>query len=196
MSSETLAHDVAWEPSGHLSEIGLTALADGEDALLSVPMHAHLDTCEACAARLGEVAMRSAGVAEALSLLGARPPAVAAALSPAVAPAQAAAPRQRTARERRKVPVAAIAAALAVAVLGTLPSMLSLRSEVAQTVSVMHKVLPSLVRLLPQAIERMWSGAPGPLALLTWGLALALVAAGLGIAKKASKRVAVEGGRR
>ena len=66
MTPETLAPDIAWEPSGHLSEVALTALADGEDALLSSAMHAHLEGCDACAMALGAVAMRSASLADAL----------------------------------------------------------------------------------------------------------------------------------
>ncbi|MFO0587230.1 MAG: hypothetical protein U0441_06820 [Polyangiaceae bacterium] len=66
MNPETLAPDIAWEPSGHLSEVALTALADGEDALLSPAMHAHLEGCDACAMALGAVAMRSADLADAL----------------------------------------------------------------------------------------------------------------------------------
>ena len=97
---------------------------------------------------------------------------------------------------RRKVPVAPIAAALVVAMLGAAPSVLSLPAEVAQTASVLRKLLPSFVRLLPQALDRLWSGPGGSAALLVWTLSLALVAVGLGIARKASKKMVVDGGRR
>ena len=201
MTSETLAPDIGWEPSGHLSEIALTALADGEEALLDAAMHEHLGTCDACAVRLGEAAMRSAHVASALTHLGAlaptlvqeRAPAQVIAAVPAV-PVSAVSSGSRP--PRRKVPVAPIAAALVVAMLGAAPSVLSLPAEVAQTASVLRKLLPSFVRLLPQALDRLWSGPGGSAALLVWTLSLALVAVGLGIARKASKKMVVDGGRR
>ena len=203
MTSETLAPDIGWEPSGHLSEIALTALADGEEALLDAAMHEHLGTCDACAVRLGEAAMRSAHVASALTHLGAlaptlvqeRAPAQVIAAAPVVAaPVSVVSSSSRP--PRRKVPVAPIAAALVVAMLGAAPSVLSLPAEVAQTASVLRKLLPSFVRLLPQALDRLWSGPGGSAALLVWTLSLALVAVGLGIARKASKKMVVDGGRR
>lgn len=203
MTSETLAPDIGWEPSGHLSEIALTALADGEEALLDAAMHEHLGACDACAVRLGEAAMRSAHVADALTHLGAlaptlaheRAPAQVIAAAPVIAvPVSAVSSSSRP--PRRKVPVAPIAAALVVAMLGAAPSVLSLPAEVAQTASVLRKLLPSFVRLLPQALDRLWSGPGGSAALLVWTLSLALVAVGLGIARKASKKMIVDGGRR
>lgn len=208
MTSETLAPDIGWEPSGHLSEIALTALADGEEALLDATMHEHLGTCDACAARLGEAAMRSAHVADAFTHLGAlaptlvqeRTPAKVIAAAPVIALPATALPVSVTSSSsrppRRKVPVAPIAAALVVAMLGAAPSVLSLPAEVAQTASVLRKLLPSFVRLLPQALDRLWSGPGGSAALLVWTLSLALVAVGLGIARKASKKMIVDGGRR
>jgi anti-sigma factor RsiW len=186
MTTEPLAPDIGWEPSGHLSEVALTALADGEEALLDAAMHEHLGSCEACAAQLGEMAMRSARVAEALSQLPRR----------STAPVIALPPDRPLVRERRKVPVVAIAAGLVVAALGAAPSLMSLPAEVEQTASVLRKVLPSLVRLLPQALARLWSGPTGPAALVVWGLSLALVATGFGIARKASRKAIVDGGRR
>jgi len=198
MTSETLAPDIAWEPSGHLSEIALTALADGEEALLDAAMHGHLGSCEACAVRLGEAAMRSAEVADVLSALPSTaraeaPASVVAVPAPVIAVGRSS-PVPKA--PRRKVPVAAIVGALAVAMLGAAPSVMSLPAEVEQTASVLRKVLPSFVRLLPQAIDRLSSDLRGPGAVLMWGLALALVAAGFGIAKRASKKVVADGGRR
>lgn len=203
MTTETLAPDIAWEPSGHLSEVALTALADGEEALLDAAMHEHLGACETCAVQLGEMAMRSAHVGAALAQLDARVPLSVtmgsqAAPDPGALRASApviALPPDRP-PPRRKLPVAAIGAALAVAVLGAAPSVMSLPAEIEQTAGVLRKVLPSFVRLLPQALERLWNGPTGPAALVVWGLSLALVATGFGIARKASKKVVVDGGRR
>jgi hypothetical protein len=179
MSPETLAPDVAWEPSGHLSEVALSVAADGEYTLFDPAMHEHLASCEACAAQLGSVALRSADVAEALAAV----PGLAAERRPAMAPS------------RRRVPVLAIAAALVVAAVGALPSVLSVPERAAQAWSVFRKVAPSIVRLAPAAADRALGG-PGVRVVILWALAALLLAMGLGIAKRASKKMALDGGRR
>jgi len=197
MTTERLAADVGWEASGHLSEVALSAVADGEDALLDEGMRGHLDGCDACAERLGQVALRSADVAEAFGLVQARTESVAAhteSVAALASPARGVA-AATVVRERRKVPWVAIAAAMAIALLGIAPSLLSAPDELAQTWSVVRKVAPSFVRLLPQAAARAWSGQRGAAVIVVWGLAAVLVATGFGIAKRASKRALVDGGR-
>ncbi len=51
---------------GHLSESAVTAVADGQEHLLPTDIVSHIDDCEHCAARVGEAALTSAQVAEAL----------------------------------------------------------------------------------------------------------------------------------
>jgi hypothetical protein len=199
MNNETLAPDIAWEPSGHLSEVALSALADGEEELLDAAMHDHLGSCDACAVQLGEMAMRSARVGEALAPLGAGArasapaPVIAVPAAPVIMPLRNGGP---AARERRKVPMGAIAAALVVAALGAAPSLIAAPAKLEQSFTVMRKVLPSLVRLLPQALARAWSGPGGSAAVVVWSLAVVLVIAGFAIAKRASKKMLVNGGRR
>jgi hypothetical protein len=207
MSIETLARDVAWEASGHLSEVALSVAADGEDALLDAAMHEHLRSCDACGAELGRVALRSAVAAEAFAAAGARAsdPKLAAVFAPPapvveIAPAPVSPrPRSVVPRERRKVPVFAIAAAIVVAVLGAAPSLVTAPAWVAEASFVVRKVAPSFFRLLPQVLARAWTGAIGPMVVVSWALAVVLVAVGVGIAKqasKASKKAALDGGRR
>lgn len=191
MSTETLAPDVGWEASGHLSEVALSAVADGEEALLDAAMHAHLGACDACALQLGEVALRSAEVAEAFTHVAAHVSDLAALAAPAPA---VTAPLAKP-RAKRKIPGFAIAAALAVALLGMMPSLPSVAGDTAQALVVLRKVAPSFLRLLPQALERAWNGPRGTMMFLVWGLAAGLVTAGFGIAKRASKRALVDGER-
>lgn len=188
MTTETLAPDIGWEPTGHLSEIALSAAADGEDALLDAEMHEHLGACDECAMRLGHAALRSADVAEAFAQVIAHKEQEAQA-----APATA---RPVSPRARRRVPIFAIAAALVVATLGAAPAMMSAPAEATEAWIVVRKVAPSMVRLLPHAISRAWSGPVGPLSVLVWCMAGALMLTGFGIAKRASKRALVDGGRR
>lgn len=235
MTTETLANDVAWEPSGHLSEVALSVMADGEDALLDAAMHAHLTSCEACAVKLGEIALRAADVATAFaeapsfvadvkSALAAPEvvQATASALPNEIAPAIAtkalaaakvappaivqaavndltneAAIEPKPLSSRRRFPAVAIAAAMAVALIGALPTIARARQQIAPLWAVLMDVTPALVRLGPKALAKMWSApASAPMLPVVWALAVVLVAAGLAIASRASKKMLVQGGRR
>ncbi|MEZ4315023.1 MAG: hypothetical protein R3F14_43980 [Polyangiaceae bacterium] len=216
MTTETLSRDVAWEPSGHLSEVALTAAADGEETLLDTNMRAHLDACDDCAVRLGELALRAADVGAALASLPGLAPAEVAdrapviELAPSIEPAPVIVPSKVTApsslrgsqgkaplaaREKRKVPIAAVVVGLALAIVSAAPSLGGLVAEASQATSVLVKVMPSLVRLVPQAAARAWHGSLGVGAVAVWCLSVALVAAGFGIARRASKRLVTDGGR-
>ncbi len=215
MTTETLQEDVAWEASGHLSEVALSVLADGEDALLSAAMHAHFASCEACAMKLGRVAMRAADVAGALSgapafaasvrrsiPIAAENKVIASAPAPVIVPAVAneaeiGPATTRPLSSRRRVPVAAIAAAMAIALLGVLPSLGRFLKQIAPLGSVLWDVAPAVVKLGPQAFMKAWSGAQSArMVPVLWALAAVLVAAGLAIASRASKKMLVDGGRR
>lgn len=207
MISETLAPDVAWEPSGHLSEVALSALSDGEDGLLDDAMLTHAGACDACCARLGEVALRSADIGAALAGRPAAAPVVslpeAAPVvgSPAEAgsspqPAVIGAADRPAAPVRRRVPVGVVVAGLLAAVIGAAPAMMMLPAEVKEGARVLAKVLPSLLRMLPAALGRLWSGPTWISAALLWAVSVALVLAGLAIAKRASSKTAVNGGSR
>ncbi len=56
------AHNV----EGHLSEIALSMLADGQDALLEPSSHEHLETCEICQGQLADALLEHALVFEAM----------------------------------------------------------------------------------------------------------------------------------
>lgn len=241
MTPETLAPDIAWEPSGHLSEVALSAFADGEDALLDAAMHAHLDSCEACAIELGNVAMRAANVASALGdpalihalqeIAEAAPSAVlsqarsesaqaiasdvqqpiandvqipvsVAQASPIgvapswVPPTSVRAPKSELVRTRM-VPLGLLFPVMALAAIGAAPSMIKLPAQIAAAWSVVRDVAPALVRIAPAALSKAWSGPRGAtVVMVTWMLAATLVAAGLGIAMKQSKKLVTDGGRR
>lgn len=53
-----LADDLSWAGE-HVSDLALGALADGQDEILSLPVRHHVSSCEACTARLGELALMS-----------------------------------------------------------------------------------------------------------------------------------------
>lgn len=94
----TLAAKEAWAPDGHLEDVAIVALADGQDGILPDGCGQHAMECEACAHRVGEAALLAVQVGDALG---------------AVKPAAA----------RARMPRALVAAALLLAVLGALPSL-------------------------------------------------------------------------
>jgi len=220
MTTETLAPDIAWDPSGHLSEVALSVAADGEDALLDAAMHEHLAACDTCTIELGNVALRAARVSKALldpraaslvrDVRQSLPSDVRQSLPSTVAQAlpigaswmppssvRASSPDLVKTAARRKIPMAALVPALLVAALGAVPSLLHVPAQVTQTWSVLREVGPSFVRVAPLALAKAWNGPRGTLVVMVvWALAAMLVAAGMGIAKQQSKKLLVDGGRR
>jgi hypothetical protein len=139
--STVLPDDLVWEEDAsrqrHLSELALTAIADGEEALLPESARTHLDACAACATKLGDAAMLSSALGDILRA------------APAVATAQAPVPaRAKTisVRPRARVPRGMIAIGLALAVLGALPMMLDLPSFVADAGFYATHAVPVLFR--------------------------------------------------
>ena len=95
-----LADDLVWEGE-HLSEIALTALGDGQDAIVPKKARDHAASCEACGALMGHAAIASMQVGHALK-----------------------APLPEIATERAPVPWLAMIGAMIVAILGSAPSLL------------------------------------------------------------------------
>jgi hypothetical protein len=83
-----------WDGSGHVTELALVALADGQTDLVDADARAHVESCEECAAQLADFALQSIAVGEALE------------------------------RVPRKLPVSAVVFALGLALLGFIPSLL------------------------------------------------------------------------
>jgi len=81
MSQEKLPREIVWD-GAHLSDLGLTCLADGEVDILERDAVAHADACDWCARRLGKTALLAeavgAGVASVESVRASRAPARAA----------------------------------------------------------------------------------------------------------------------
>jgi hypothetical protein len=97
---DKLPRELVWD-GAHVSELGLTALADGQESIVTRDAIEHAGACEWCAGRLGRAALFSAAVGEAVVLV--RP----AALAPRVVPA----------------PWRALALGVMVAVLAAIPSL-------------------------------------------------------------------------
>lgn len=143
--SQVLPDDLVWEveaDAAHLSELALTAIADGEEAILPASAMTHVETCEACGRKLGEAAMLSSAIGAAL-----RGASTATAMSTEAATATATATKTPISnRPRARLPLGAIAAGLALALFGAIPMLLNLPSLFADVRFFAFRGLPVLFR--------------------------------------------------
>ncbi|MFT3766647.1 MAG: hypothetical protein QM820_14200 [Minicystis sp.] len=198
-----LPPDLIFEPDGHVSDLCLTCIADGEINLVPRTALDHLDACDACGARLGEAALASVEAGEALRdpLVAAAlhaAPSVVAAVPAVVAPAPEASAPLTPRKARRPLPIAAIAAALLVAVVTAGPALVDAVAGIPSLFAAAVGWWPALVRLA-QALIASGPSASGPWALAIKGVsAFVFVLLGLQVARVGMRRraVVVEGGRR
>jgi hypothetical protein len=175
-NDDKLSLDLVWQADGHLTETALSALGDGEDALLPESALSHAAGCLRCSAGLGHAALLSLRTGEALRDLPSS-----AAPAPAIRPAAQPAP----------LPLPAVLAALALSALGAAPSLVSGVGRVPETFSGLHHSCTVVVRTGCAVAE---SGAlAGWLTALTWGSAALLVMMGLGVARAMGKRLSLKG---
>ncbi len=148
MTDEELPRELLWEGE-HASELALSAFADGEESLVGDDIARHLAECGSCAMRLGEAALLSTGVTDALGSVDRPPRAAAQGILPASRPAP--------------IPWAAVVAALGVAVLGIAPRLALAPHQVATFgVRLMHAapvVAHCGARLLRDGLGAGWTQA-------------------------------------
>jgi hypothetical protein len=130
MRIANLPHELVWQDDGHLSEVAIVAIADGQGILPKEAL-AHVDACEPCTKRLGEAALLSAHVAGALVALD---------------PAAASRARGKATALARPLPGLAIGAGLGVAALGAAPWLAGLPSWLPRVPILFAHVLPVFAR--------------------------------------------------
>ncbi|MGD0529506.1 MAG: hypothetical protein ABSE49_30490 [Polyangiaceae bacterium] len=165
---EKLPRELVWE-GAHVSELGLTALADGETALLDAGAIAHVDTCEWCAGRLGRAALLAEAVGHAVKQV--RPASVS-----SRAPARAA-----------YKPWRALAGGTFVATLAGLPALAHLGSALDFASAFFSRGVPVIARGGMELVssEAVTSALP----VATLGASALLVMMGLVVAKMRSRSV-------
>jgi hypothetical protein len=193
---DQLPESECFEADGHVTDVVVTCLADGERAIIPPAAAAHVDACDACTARLGTEALFSVGATEALlaaARIEARAPLriVAAAPAPLVPARRELSSIVPSSRKRRPMPFGAIAAALCVAVIGALPGLMD-------TLRNLRAVVPDYVHALPiwgHAIEAvlrsMMSSRSGMT--LRWITAAIFIGAGTLLARAMTRKRLLEG---
>jgi hypothetical protein len=162
---EQLPTELVWTGDGHLSEIAMTAIADGEEAILPRDAFGHLGVCDVCAAGVETAASLSASVSGALS---APVPAEATHAAPALA-----------------FPVWAATLAIAVASVATLPSLGAARAWMGRMWWALREGTPVLSRHAVAFLPRAWNWLP----IMSLTAAMLLLLVGLSVARLAPRAV-------
>ncbi|MCU0686598.1 MAG: hypothetical protein MUF34_30850 [Polyangiaceae bacterium] len=206
--AELLPESLLWADQGHLSDEALCAYADGQTSLLPATALVHAENCDDCSARLGTLALASWELAGALreatsfaeapaplrevASLAEAPAPLREVASLAEAPAAAPALRPSTpspvpASVRRPLPWQALAAALVLTALTSLPSAGLVLQWLRTAWAVWPRVLPQLPAL-GHTLRALVASALGPLGLAMPLLtSLILLLSGCAVASAALK---------
>jgi hypothetical protein len=204
-SDDKLPPELTWETDGHLTEVALTMLADGEAALIDEGAAPHVAGCEACSARLGAAALMALRVGEELPGIAARAQleeqAAALEIARAVKVAPAKGVEMAVSRPApmvtgvRALPLRAIAAALVIAAVGSLPSLVVGTQELPEILMTVFRGLVMIGRTVAGVAQGSARDALLVAPALSWLSAMLLVLSGLAVARVMSRRrVLQEGG--
>lgn len=128
--TQKLPDELVWDQEGHLSEIALTSIADGQEAILPEAAGAHFASCSACMQSMGSAALLSTRVA---GLIAATSTTASAAQATDYVPAF-------------PIPVSAIAAAVLLAAVGALPSITDLPMWISEASFLFTRTIPLFFR--------------------------------------------------
>jgi hypothetical protein len=159
-----LPKEIVWTADGHLSEVAMTAIADGEEAILPRDAFGHLGVCEVCAVGVEGAASLSAAVSRALT---------------APAPAEVA----HAIPPRLAFPVWAAALAMAVAAVATLPNLGALRAWMSRLWWTLREGMPLFTRHAASLLPHAWNWLP----LMSLTAAMLLLLVGLSVARLAPR---------
>jgi hypothetical protein len=170
-----LTDDETFQPDGHLNDAALTALTDGQDEILPQTALDHGSACDACAERMGELALLSVQVHQAL----------------AASPELVLQPQP----VRASFPVGAMLAALVIAVIGAVPTLLSVPAWLAELPAAIVRNAPITLRATSALVRAV--SAEASFVTAAWlTAATVLVALGLLVARLAPRQAHQLGGGR
>jgi len=171
-----LPDDQLWQEDEHLTELALTAIADGELGLVTPKARGHVDDCDHCTARLGNQALMALSMHEALHH--------APVLEVVAAPAPV--------RVARPLPTVAVIFGLLVAVLGALPSLFQAPAWLADLPATLTRVAPVTLRVAASLLK-VASVSSGSLVVLWTVAAVVLAVLGMIVARLAPREAAWKG---
>jgi hypothetical protein len=164
---QLLPGELVWQADGHVGDVALAAIADGQLDIVPAQARAHMQACDECSARAGEQALLSMATSDALEL---------------------AAPALEQATARRPLPLLAVVLALALAALGTVPTLMALAGSIASAPDIALRSLFLALRA-SAALVRTVAGAEAGSWAVAWTAATAvLLVLGALIARAARSR--------
>jgi len=195
-SDEKLPLELVWGDKGsaeenHLSEIVRTAIADGQMSIVPEVALSHLQSCEPCTCAIGDAAMLSARVGTHWNEIANE---IANELAPEIATATSkeAAVVAAGAVQEIRLPWLAIAAALLVAGLAALPSVVGAQTWFDQSYRVFARSIPHLIH---GAVKALQGGGAGASLAVSYASALLLLVVGVTVGmRQKSGREAYETG--
>jgi hypothetical protein len=181
-----------FERDGHVTDVVVTCLADGQSAIIPDAAAAHVDACDACTARLGTEALFSVGASNLLlAAAGARAPLQIVAPSASIAPRRELASIAPSSRKRRPMPLGAIAAALCLAVVGALPGLMDTLRNLRVVIPDYFHALPIWSHAIEAVLRSMMQSRSG--AVLRWITAAVFIGAGTMLARAMTRKRLLEG---
>jgi len=175
---DKLPSDLVWQQDGHLSDIVLSTIADGELTVVPLEAHSHLDHCDECTTRFGAEALLSMHAGELL-----------AEVSRAVEVPVLATPR--SVREvaidgLARLPKPAFFGALFLAAMGAIPALV-IRGpwHLAEIVEVSSRSIVMLARSMVLVAKS------GSFTVLLWASAMTLLLLGLAVSRSSRPRLEV-----
>jgi hypothetical protein len=164
MRDETkLPRELVWEGT-HVSDVALTAIADGQESIVDKSAVEHAYACDWCSGRLGRVALLAEAAGRAVVIAD---------------------PQPSSSRMRAPVPWRALAAALVAAAVAGLPMFARIGGLLAWGQMFVRRGLPALARggMALAATDAVKSALPG----VTVAASVLLVLMGLMIARARSR---------
>ncbi len=182
---DKLPADLVWQEDGHLSDIVLASIADGEASIVPLEAFTHLDHCDECTTRFGAEALLSKHAAELLAEVSrsAEASAVIAPRSIGVVAVDG----------LSKLPKPAFFGALFLAAMGALPALLSRGpARIAEIIEILGRSIVMLSRGMVLVTRS------GSFTVLLWASAMTFLLLGLVVSRIARPRLenglAEEGG--
>ncbi|MBX3202345.1 MAG: hypothetical protein KF894_29725 [Labilithrix sp.] len=161
MPEALLPDELVWAGGGHASDVVLTALADGQRAIVPEAALAHVERCTICATHLGHAALLSLHAGAEIA---------------------ARAEHDRV-LARRPLPRLAIALGLAVAALGLLPSLLDADAGASTVRTLVTRDVPLFLAGLGTLARRLAEPGSSAGLVLTYATAALLVLTGLAVVR-------------
>jgi hypothetical protein len=168
---DMLPWEVIWQHDGHVTDVVVTAIADGEQAIVPEIARDHVGGCDACSRRLGEAALLSLRVDEHLA---------------------AEAESMRVARPQ--FPWAAVFVALAIAGLGMIPALVQVPAGLAAVSTSLVQGFPLFVRSGALMVRALPQGLQGTFLAAMFISSIVLALTGYGIARAMTRARSMEGG--